>query len=106
MEKLYYFSVAKHAHDIEFYRNRLFNTMRDMENGDIEWDETKYDEMSNLYYGDLDELYKMMFTSRDGVTVKLTGKQIGLAKEIVAWASNTRAQTCIDAGRYDLLQYC
>lgn len=36
----------------------------------------------------------------------LTGKQIALAKQIVMWASETRASTCIEAGRYDLLQYC
>ena len=36
----------------------------------------------------------------------VAGKQIALAKRIVMWASETRASTCIKAGRLDLLQYC
>lgn len=105
-EKTYPFSVRKHAHDIEFYRNRLFNTMHDMEMGEIPMDTKRYDRIYEMYYGDLEELYSMMFASRDGITVQLTGKQIGLAKKIVIWASETRAQSCIERGRLDLLKYC
>lgn len=80
-EKTYPFSVRKHAHDIEFYRNRLFNTMHDMEMGEIPMDTKRYDRIYD-------------------------GKQIGLAKKIVIWASETRAQSCIERGRLDLLKYC
>ena len=106
MTKTYPFSVAKHAHDIEFYRNRLFNTMCDMESGEIPMDTKRYDRIYDFYHGELEELYEMMFASRDGRLTYLTGKQIGLAKKIVAWASETRAQSCIARGRLDLLKYC
>ena len=38
MAKLYPFSVQKHAHDIEFRKNRVWNTLRDMESGEVPWD--------------------------------------------------------------------
>lgn len=49
MAKTYYFSVRKHAHDIEFYRNRLFNTMKDMESGEIPMDKKRYDRIYAMY---------------------------------------------------------
>lgn len=104
--KTYYFSVQKHAHDIELYRNRLYNTMADMESGAIPMDSKRFDRIWNMYHGPLEELYEMMFSSRDGVTVQLTGPQIALAKKIVAWAHEDRAAKCIAAGKYHLLQYC
>lgn len=106
MEKTYYFSVRKHAHDIEFYRNRLWNTMHDMEVGNIPWNQERYDRIEKMYYGELEELHDMMWASRDGITVQLTGKQIALAKKIVFWASEQRAGACIRAGKYEYLQYC
>lgn len=104
--KTYPFSVQKHAHDIELYRNHLYSTMRDMEDGEIAWDDKFVDWYEAFYYGDLQDLYEMMFSSRDGRVVYLTGKQIGLAKEIVTWASNRRAASLIKAGKTQYLQYC
>lgn len=107
MAKLYHFSLVKHAHDIEFYHNRLFNTMCDMENGEIPYDKARYDRIYDMYYGELEELYRAMYNSPDGGrTCLLTGKQYGLAKKIVVWASETRVAKCIENGRYDLIQYC
>lgn len=106
MAKTYPFSVQKHAHDIEFYRNRLLNTMSDMESGEIPMDAEKYDQMYDFCHGELEELYEAMFDSRDGKVVYLSGKQIALAKEIVAWASNTRAGSLIKVGKTQYLQYC
>ena len=105
MEKKYPFSVEKHAHDIELYHSRLYNTMYEMEVGDIPMDRKKYDEMSDLYYGDLCELYEMMFNSRDGRVVYLTGKQIGLAKEIVAWAAEVRTSRLLKSGNDKYIKY-
>lgn len=102
-EKRYPFSAAKHAHDIEFYHNRLFNSMREMECGDAPWDDKKYDWMEEMY-DKVEEIRNEMFGCPP--VVYLTGKQIGLAKQIVAWASNERARICIKNGRYDLVQYC
>ena len=104
MAKTYYFSNTKHAHDIEFYANRLKNTMYSMESGEIPMDEKRYDRIHDMYYGPLMELRDILFGS--GPIAQLTGPQIGLAKEIVAWASNTRALTAEANGRRDLLQYC
>lgn len=106
MEKTYPFSVAKHAHDIEFYRNRLYNTMCDMESGEIPMDGKRYDRIYDFYHGELEELYEMMFNSRDGRVAYLTGKQIGLAKKIVHWASESRANSLIKTGKTRYLQYC
>ena len=96
--KLYPFSM-KHAHDIEFYRNRLFNTMRDMENGEIPFDKDRYNRIADFYDGELLELYEAVLNSRDGRVSYLNGKQIGLAKRIVFWASEERAARLIESGR-------
>ena len=103
--KMYPFSTEKHAHDIEFYSNRLYNTMVDMETGEIPYDEEQYNRIHDMYYGELRELRNCM-AGMCGRPVYLTGKQIALAKKIVAWASGTRAATCIAKGRYDLVKYC
>lgn len=105
MTKTYPFSTAKHAHDIEFYACRLQNTMFDMESGEIPMDVNRYNRISDMYYGELNELRQAM-CGACGRVVYLTGKQLALAKKIVAWASNTRAETCIANGRPDLVQYC
>ena len=106
-EKSYPFSVAKHGHDIEFYRNRLFNTMCDMESGEIPMDTKRYDRIYDMYHGELEELYNAVcYNTRDGRVSYLTGPQIALAKKIVMWASEQRAASCIARGRLDLLQYC
>lgn len=104
--KLYPFSVQKHAHDIEFYHNRLFNTMCDMDSGEIPMDKARYDRIYDMYYGELMELYEAVLSSRDGRIAYLTGKQIALAKRIVFWASEQRANSLIEQGKYQYLQYC
>ena len=105
MEKTYPFSLPKHAHDIEFYRNRLSCIMYDMESGEIPMDKARYDRIYDMYYGPLEDLMNAIYGSRSPIA-QLTGPQIGLAKEIVAWASETRAASCIKRGRFDLLKYC
>lgn len=104
--KTYPFSVQKHAHDIEFYHNRLYNTMCDMENGTIPMDQKRYDKIYDMLYGPLEELRDMMFSSRDGKVVYLTGEQIALAKKIVAWAQEQRVGSLIRAGKFEYIQYC
>ena len=105
-EKLYPFSVSKHAHDIEYYHNHLYCAMRDMEDGYEPMDVDRYDRIFDLYYGELQELYEKMFDSQDGRIVYLTGKQIALAKKIVFWASDRRASHLADAEKTEYLQYC
>lgn len=105
--KMYHFSLVKHAHDIEFYHNRLFNTMCDMESGEIPMDKARYDKIYDMYYGELRDLQNAMMNSPDGGrTCLLTGKQIYLAKRIVVWATETRVAKCIEQGRYNDIRYC
>lgn len=103
-EKRYPFSAAKHAHDIEFYHNHLWNVARDMESGEIPLDEARYDRITAMLEGELRELQYEFIGCRP--VVYLTGKQISLAKKIVVWASEKRTASCIKRGRYDLIKYC
>ncbi|MBP3653186.1 MAG: hypothetical protein J6J78_08990 [Clostridia bacterium] len=103
--KKYPFSVRKHAHDIEFRINRVWLEMHDMESGEIEWDEATYDKLDKLH-DDLLALRDSIMYNGDGYVAFLTGKEIGLAKETVAWASGTRANSLIKAGKTQYLQYC
>lgn len=105
MAKLYPFSVQKHAHDIEFRKNRVWNTLRDMESGEVPWDDKKYDVLT-AHLEEVQDLLDVILSCRNGRVVYLTGEQIGLAKEIVSWASNTRANTLIENGKHEWLQYC
>lgn len=76
MAKTYPFSARKHTHDIEFRRNYVFNLMHEG------W--TGYDKL----YKQLTELVSAMCGGAP--VVYLTGKQIQLAKESVAWAAIQR----------------
>lgn len=105
-EKTYPFSVQKHAHDIELYRNHLFITRYNMEGGEIPMEQKRYDRICAMMDGPLAELRDMMHSSRDGKVVYLTGKQIALAKKIVAWASESRATALAEAGKFEYIQYC
>ena len=105
IEKLYPFSTAKHAHDIEFYSNRISNIMSEMESGEIPYDKERYNRLYDMKYGPLEDLMRQMYGAC-GRVIYLNGKQIALAKRIVAWASNTRAESCIANGRPDLVKYC
>jgi len=91
--KLYPFSAQKHAHDIEFMCNRTRNIMSEMESGEIKMDNAKYDYLETLFDALTDLLETIIGTCRDGRTAYLTGKQIGLAKEVVLWAAEQRATT-------------
>lgn len=104
--KKYPFSIQKHAHSIEFYYNHLCNTIYAMETGEIPMDNARYDRIRNMRDGEILELMEAMYNSQDGRITYLTGKQIGLAKKIVAWASEQRANSLINAGKLEYLKYC
>ena len=105
-QKLYPFNCEKHAHSIEFRMNRCYNTMYDMRSREIPWNDAKYDRLEELH-DELQDLLEAMMMGRgyNGICW-LTGKQIGLAKETVAWASETRAANMIKNGKTRYLQYC
>lgn len=102
--KKYPFSVQKHAHDIEFRMNRCWNILRDMEMGDAPWDDAKYDSIDKLH-DKLQSLLDSVMYNGDGRVAWLTGPEIALAKETVAWAQETRAATLIANGKTQYLQY-
>lgn len=104
--KMYPFSIQKNAHSIEFYYNHVKNTMYDMENGEIPMDITRYNRLSDFMDDKLLPLYEKMFDSKDGKVVFLSGAEIALANKIVNWASERRASSLIDAGKYEYLRYC
>lgn len=104
--KRYPFSVSKHAHDIEYYRNHLFCTMKDMESGEIPMDSKRYDRIEEMYDGKLQELYDTVVFGGNGRVAYLTGEQIGLAKKIILWASEQRASHLIESGKTEYLHYC
>lgn len=103
--KTYPFSMSR-AHDIEYYHNHIFNTMKDMESGEIPMDGKRYDRLEAMYYGPLMELMEAINGSRNPYVVQLTGPQIGLAKKISFWARESRAESLIKAGKTRYLQYC
>ena len=74
-QKLYPFSVQKHAHDIDFRRNRAFNEFAESE--------YKNPALAKLIE-QLDEIRCLMVGNAK--VVWLTGKQYALAQECVCWA--------------------
>lgn len=105
MSKMYPFSTVKHAHSIEFFYNRIKNTIDDVRNGELSMNSARFDKMCSFFDGELHDLYLAMFDGNGRVTY-LTGKQLGLAKRIVAWASEQRAASLISNGKFEYLKYC
>lgn len=102
--KLYPFSVQKHAHDIEFARNRTRNLMSEIELEERKATSEEYNAICDRYEA-LTSLLLAVLDNRDGRTAYLTGPQIALAKECILWASNTRAERLIAADKIGYLQY-
>ena len=86
--KKYPFNVEKHSHDIGFRRNRAMN-----ERDEKESNGTLTEEERRQYDALIDELGDLLITFLDrdyrGI-VWLTGKEYGLAKECVCWATAMR----------------
>jgi hypothetical protein len=88
MSKRYPFSLRKHAHDLEFRRNRAKNELgrKSINNTLRDGEEARYENL-------IDNLAEILLTFPDanGV-VWLTGRQYGLAKESVVWAESMRSK--------------
>lgn len=89
--KLYPFSSVKHAHDIEYRRNRVKNELCDYYAGELKLSDEDFEKLHDLERK-LEELLLAVLNTRDGRVCYLTGEQIGLAKECVLWAENRRAR--------------
>lgn len=90
--KRYPFSLQKHGHDIELRLNRVMNERDDLLMSGASISDELFNKMEALIE-ELESLLDAVLNSRDGRISYLTGPQIGLAKETVAWAANTRADT-------------
>ena len=84
--KKYPFSLNRHAHDLEFRRNRAMNELYDkqMNNTLKDGEEERFQKL-------IDDLAEILLTFPDGNNVVwITGKQYGLARDSVAWAEAMR----------------
>ena len=85
--KRYPFSFRKHAHDLEYRRNRAMCEYWELDREDAS-DTPKGKALECL----IERLTEILYyrPNSEGI-VWLTGKEIGLAKESVIWADNARA---------------
>ena len=100
-EKFYPFSFKKHGHDIEFRKNRLYLEICRMRDGEVPFDDVRYDMIEK----EMDQLNEILDYCRGPVS-PIPGRLYGVAKDACAFASLTRAESCAARGRYDLLQHC
>lgn len=101
--KMYYFSFAKHGHDLDFRRNRLLNLL------DEEYHklpkETNY-ELCEKMEAEVEAINEI-FNYWDGRPAsKIPANLYGIAMNATVWAGETRAASCVANGRKDLLKYC
>lgn len=99
-KKLYPFSTEKNQHNFMLVANICYNTMYDMQTGEIPFDKEKY-----LRFDDLREKADKYFCYQLPVAW-VTWEDLKEMKEISAMAVNHRMNACEKAGRYDLLKYC
>ena len=79
-QKLYPFSAQKHAHDIDYRRNRAYNELMDGSK-----DANKLEALIEK----LDEIRTLMVGNQK--VVWLTGTQYALAIDSVGWAQSQRS---------------
>lgn len=98
--KLYPFSIEKNAHNILLIHNKAYIKMRDMENDEVEWDENEYNRLEYIFdrTGHLLSYHEQL--------AWMPWEDYKDAKEYSALAVELRVNTCIEKGRYDLIQYC
>ena len=99
-KKLYPFSSEKNQHNFELIRNICINTMADMQNGDIAWDDKEFDRLSDL----VDKANK--YWSLPLPVAWMPYEDLKEAKELANMAIMHRQEACIAAGRFDLVTYC
>ena len=90
-QKLYPFSLVKHAHDIEFRYNRLKNTECDYFDGEIQLTNEEFDRLEAELKA-VTEAYEIILnTHSDGKVVWVDGQTLAILKKCVLWADNERA---------------
>ena len=100
--KWYYFSFAKHAHDIQFRINRLQNTLDDAWYGNIKLSGEQVEKMEK----EIEDLNEVLNCWDGRPASKIPANLYGVAQNAVTWARETRSASCVLNGRSDLLEYC
>lgn len=99
-KKLYPFSTINNQHNFDLIHSICFNTMHDMESGDIEWNDAEYERLM-----DMRQKAEEFFTLPLPVAW-LTWEDYKDAKELAETAIMHRQDACIRNGRPDLVTYC
>ena len=99
-KKLYPFSTMKNQHNFELIRNICYNTMYDMNTGEIEMNEAEYDRLEAM----MQQAEK--FFCLELPVAWLPYEELRLAKELANLAIMHRQDACIANGRPDLVTYC
>ena len=99
-KKLYPFNMMKNQHNFDLIANICFNEMADMESGEIEWDDKRYNELEERRIK-AEEFFCMPLP-----IAWVDGKTYGEMKEMAAAAVHHRQETCIKNGRPDLVDLC
>lgn len=86
-EKKYPFNMERHAHDIVFLRNRLYNTAMDLI---FKYGEKAVADKVDKLMAQRDELGGLLDIYRNGNIAWLTGKELNLARNAVGWAASQR----------------
>ena len=98
--KLYPFNTYKNQHNFMLIDNICYNRMHDMEDGEAEYDQEEYD---RLY--ELQQKAERFFLMPLPIAL-VSWDDWKEMKEMSENAIIHRQNACIEAGRYDLVQYC
>ena len=99
-KKMYPFSTIKNQHNFELINNICFNTMHDMQSGEIPWDDAEYDRLEGMKKK-AEEFFCLPLP-----IAWLTWDDWKEAKELSEMAILHRQDACIANGRPDLVTYC
>ncbi len=100
IKKLYPFNTYKNQHNFKLIRNVCFNTMDDMDIGEIPYDEKEYDRLDEMKTK-ADEFFGLPLP-----VAWLPWEEWKEAKELSELAILHRQDACIRNGRPDLVAYC
>ena len=98
--KLYPFSTNKNQHNFELISNVCYNTMHDMDMGEIPYDGEEYDRLSDMK----DKADR--FFCYELPVAWVTWEEHCEMKELANMAILHRQDACIRNGRPDLVTYC
>lgn len=100
VKKLYPFSTYKNQHNFELINNICFNTMHDMIDGEIPYDEKEFDRLESLQ-----ERAERYFCKELPVAW-VTWEEHQDMTELANMAIMHRQDACIANGRPDLVAHC